>query len=289
MSTGNTKSKGYNNKSNRSYKKQHPQQRHGFPGIFFTCETGREKRCLKEALELMHHYYYLSKSSKTTGLGIATEDSSLPSDHSAPNKAADKPLSLDEELAMLRKGAAAEEVLSYERNSKRPRLDSNNVASKKNVSSMKSPFSVHDLGMKGMVCIVCTLPGSELIPYDDIIAATRPKAQDDETSRVKNESSENTATSKISSTDANKDATSETPIWDPIQTVINILREVGGASGNLNDKDKEKEESTGNTEAKEKVVSTSPPGSRFVLRMIPIQTTVRTWHAAFISLRLQMY
>jgi len=35
---------------------------------------------------------------------------------------------------------------------------------------MKSPFSVNDTGIRGMVCLVCTLPDCELVPYDDILS-----------------------------------------------------------------------------------------------------------------------
>ena len=105
-------------------------------------------------------------------------------------------LSLEEELAMLRKGAAPEEILSYfsntndnnkESNLKRSRHTSTangtfaqqqkrqkmNMSSDDSSSSMKSPFIIYDTGMRGAVCIVCTIPQCELIPYDKILSTIR--------------------------------------------------------------------------------------------------------------------
>ncbi|KAL3789153.1 hypothetical protein HJC23_012242, partial [Cyclotella cryptica] len=272
----NAKIAGYSNKSNRNYKNPHQQARRGFPGILVTCESGREKRCQKEALDLIHHYYYLTKSS------LPTEPSSLEANRSriegltaaASTKPLDEPLSLEEELAMLRKGAAAEEVLSYERNPKRPRHETNHVLSKTSLSSMKSPFTVYDTGVKGVVCIVFTLPGGELVPYDDITSTLRTKAQDDDEPNV----TENHVADGVKSENERitKDATNDPPLWEPIETVRIIMSEVGcsnhdSRANNANHAEKEDSAKTSITE--EKVLSTSPPGSRFILRMIPIETT----------------
>ena len=42
-----------------------PTPRRGPPALFVTCESGREKKCQREALELIHHYYYGSKHTTT--------------------------------------------------------------------------------------------------------------------------------------------------------------------------------------------------------------------------------
>jgi hypothetical protein len=262
MSNNSTKRSGYNSSKNtRSYKNPRQQPCRGFPAIFFTCESGREKKCQREALELIHHYYYLSKSASTAESCPRDEDAAESSTLSK-----EEPLSLDEELNMLRKGAAAEEVLSYERNSKRPRYET------KNDNSLKSPFVVYDVGIKGIVCIVFTLPGSELIPYNDIVAALRPKIQEDGV--------EKEGDGKVAETDRKKQASdSETTkqhhTWDPIETVRIIMKEVGCSEDVKDNKDDCKEKSTQQIiSAADQVTSTSPPGSRFIFRMIPIQATV---------------
>jgi tRNA(Ser,Leu) C12 N-acetylase TAN1 len=259
--SSNTKQPGYNPvKNNRNYKNLRQQPCRGFPAIFFTCETGREKKCQREALELIHHYYYLSKAGSDSDKDDANENDTKSS------HANDEPLSLDEELKMLRKGAAAEEVLNYERNPKRPRYET------KGTKSMKSPFVVHDVGMKGIVCVVFSLEGSEVIPYSDIVAALRPKEKNDEDgSDAKVSDDDDAKDSQENSSAGNTiDATRKSPPWDPIETVGVILREVGGSKHNDN-----AVTDTSSGEANpEAAVSTSPPGSRFILRMIPIQATV---------------
>ncbi|KAL7508654.1 hypothetical protein ACHAXN_005728 [Cyclotella atomus] len=257
--SSNTKQPGYNPvKNNRNYKNLRQQPCRGFPAIFFTCETGREKKCQREALELIHHYYYLSKAGSDSDKDDANENDTKSS------HANDEPLSLDEELKMLRKGAAAEEVLNYERNPKRPRYET------KGTKSMKSPFVVHDVGMKGIVCVVFSLEGSEVIPYSDIVAALRPKEKNDEDGSDAKVSDDDAKDSQENSSAGNTiDATRKSPPWDPIETVGVILREVGGSKHNDN-----AVTDTSSGEANpEAAVSTSPPGSRFILRMIPIQAT----------------
>jgi hypothetical protein len=188
-------------------------RRRGPPAIFITCEVGREGKCQREAIELIHHYYYnnaivtttpsyasshINDASLTT---TANDDTMLPKNDSSTQQLQEEEeeeptsLSLEDELAMLRKGAAPEEVLSYfnnsnkkhndRPNSKQPRHTSATAdvtftqqekrqkMSNSSNSSMKSPFIVYDTGMRGTVCIVCTIPQCELIPYDKILSTIR--------------------------------------------------------------------------------------------------------------------
>ena len=241
-----------------------PTPRRGPPALFVSCESGREKKCQREALELIHHYYYASRSANSEGITTATSPPSTPQE--------EVPLSLDEELSMLRKGATAEEVISYEPNSKRPRKGSKNATSKQ-LSSMKSPFSIYDTGMRGMVCILCTMPGCEMIPYDDILAEIRAANE-----KKEGKNTANVATGKEDGNDdyskAMKNDTTKTKeskgddgnkvSWDPVETVRCILRDGKGdiEQGNNSEKEVSKELSTG------------VPGSRFILRLLPMQATV---------------
>ena len=255
---------GYNsNKNSRSYKNAPPCR--GFPAIFFTCESGREKKCQREALELIHHYYYISKSSSADIVTSLNDKQTI----TAEGKPSEDQLSLDEELKMLRKGAAAEEVLSYERNSKRPRYEA------KNARSMKSPFIAHDIGVKGIICIVFALPGSELIPYDDIVTALRPKGDGDAENDFKSEGIiDEVNNEKGSGSEANK-----SHHWDPIETVRIILKEVGRTESDA--KENSDKEKSGQSNVTKQALSSSPPGSRFISRMIPIQATVSSLISLF--------
>ena len=168
-------------------------RRRGPPAIFITCEVGRERKCQREAIELIHHYYYNNSSGHVDDASLTKNEKDDYTQQQQMQEEEEEPtLSLEEELAMLRKGAAPEEVLSYfsntndnnkESNSKRPRHTSTtNVAgteqqkrqkTSSSNSSMKSPFIIYDTGMRGTVCIVCTIPQCELIPYDKILSTIR--------------------------------------------------------------------------------------------------------------------
>lgn len=268
--------------------------RKGPPAIFVTCESGREKKCQREALELMHHYYYLSKQQAQDEINDTKIHNQTPScgdhvgakgDDNVTNDINDnddeqkqqqekQPLSLEEELSLLRKGVMAEEVLTYERNPKRHKGDDNNAnhGNKNKLSSMKSPFSVHDSGVRGMICILCNLPGSEVIPYDDIVAkihaARKEKAAENETSSTINDSSEDikireneeigNEEDKKSDDEKKQTSVETTLLWDPVDTVKRIMEGVVEESNPTN---------------ASKVLS-SPPSSRFITRMLPMQATV---------------
>lgn len=244
-----------------------PAPRRGPPALFVSCESGREKKCQREALELIHHYYYASRPALLQNKTQNSEGKIAPS----PTPLEEVPLSLDEELSMLRKGATAEEVIMYEPNSKRPRNGSKNATSKQ-LSSMKSPFSIYDTGVRGMVCIVCTVPGCEMIPYDDILAeirAANEKKEGKNTANVatgkedgnedysKAMKNDTTKTKESKGDDGNKVS------WDPVETVRCILRD---GKGDIEQGNNEKEVS--------KELSTGVPGSRFILRLLPMQATV---------------
>jgi len=275
----------------------HPKPRRGPPAIFLTCESGRERKAQREALDLIHHYYYLSRPTTTPK---EVQNKETPSSTKSESPDEQQPLSLEEELAMLRKGAAAEEVLSYEPNSKRPRTASTNVSSKQ-ISSMKSPFSIYDVGVRGMVCIICTLPGCEMVPYDEILAEIRAKKEAADESKKddsnKSEEKDNVAVEKDpnngKTTEEEVDKRSDPPddtndprdtLWDAVETVRCIMRDatcapkVGDGANNeiiTNGKKDIGQEEGGEKEAtvsKERLAN-PPPGSRFISRILPMQAT----------------
>ncbi len=274
---------------------------------------------------MIHHYYYKSH------LGVVGEEEN---DGDRENDAQtqtrnqqhrrlpqeEEPLSLEEELAMLRKGAAAEEVLSYERGQKRAKTtDNENKSNKidddyndtkanedkrnddttkindgdapherKTISSMKSPFSVYDTGIRGMVCLVCTLPGCELVPYDDILSekkesqiAMKEKGQEREGIDEKDlvqirqrggdkfgeneiDAAKHIDAVSLAAIGSGSNNYSSIPFWDPVQTVKDIMDGVVYQSQTSNVTEKSTNQQ----------LMDPPPGFRFISRMIPMQATV---------------
>lgn len=264
-----------------------PTPRRGPPAIFVTCEAGREKKCQREAFELIRHYYYAARPSAAHDEreGVREEEQSPAKDADSSDEEGGGQLSLEEELAMLRKGAAAEEVLNYEPSSKRQRTDSKGQASSKQISSMKSPFSVYDTGTRGMVCILCTLPDCEMVPYDDILAKIKA-ARDcgskvDEVSGTKSDKEESGAgTAANEGNDSGDSDPQNAPVlWDPVEAVRCILRDAKCASetGNGSNDDRSglgetnREEDNDGTSTKNS--NEPPPGSRFITRLLPMQAT----------------
>jgi len=260
--------------------------RRGPPAIFVTCESGRENKCKREALELLHHYYYLSREDGNTSFQ-QTATSDQIADHNSPitshydideSKSLDEqqkqPLSLEEELSLLRKGVMAEEVLTYERNPKRHKgVDDSNGAGKSNskklLSSMKSPFSIYESGVRGMICVLCNLKGSEMIPYDDIVAKVKSTKSEEVKSSANNDTTEDNQVmcKSVEKGDKEEEKSDEedsptnmqTVLWDPVDTVKCIIEGVIKEC---------------NPNATSKLLS-SAPSSRFITRMIPMQVTVR--------------
>jgi hypothetical protein len=261
--------------------------RRGPPAIFVTCEAGRERKCQREAMDLIHHYYYASRSAMMQKQAQHGDEKSLLVKGVPLDGQEGQSLSLEEELAMLRKGSAVEEVLSYEPNVKRPR-----TASEK-TSSMKSPFSVYDTGMRGMVCILCTLPGCEFVPYEDILSGIRGAKEKGGGADATNENSPAVNRDSMRSESSKENGREDhTPPWDPVETVKCIFRDVKRAIDGSNDVNIGSTKEGGITNGKrgggEEELSipyelsvSPPPGSRFISRMIPMQTTVSSLPICF--------
>ncbi|KAL3762781.1 hypothetical protein ACHAW5_001309 [Stephanodiscus triporus] len=240
-------------------------------------------------MELIHHYYYASRPAMMQKQAQCDDGEKSSTKGATSDVQEEQSLSLEEELAMLRKGAAAEEVLSYEPNLKRPRTALTNATSE-HISSMKSPFSVYDTGMRGMVCILCTLPGCEMVPYDDILSGIRGAKEKGAGADAKDKNSESnghSTTANHDCTESLKEHVSEDhnyPPWDPVETVKCIFRDAKSAGKGSDDTNvnstndrgiKNAQRARGEKEPSapnESLVST-PPGSRFISRMIPMQAT----------------
>jgi len=219
----------------------------GGPGILFTCETGRERKCQREGLEILNHYLTSSDidaSSNGDSKGEVKDD-------------ANTALSLEEELKLLK--------------------------AKKGPSD-SSAFGVFETSCRGTIFVLCTLSNCNLIPAiqteymqskknitSEISKSGSQSISDkncapignnvDDVSNKKSKSEKVAAETgkeyEAVSTSLTTDRTSNdvtpviqtTPPWDPIMTVQTIMSDID------NDSNK------------------AAPRSRFVTRMIPIQAT----------------
>lgn len=224
---------------------QRYQPKRGVPGILWTCEPGKERRCLREGLDMLQ--YYLDKHRPKLTVNTAEDDD---------NKAK-KQLSLDDEIAMLQ---------DQSKRSQRSGL----------------PFSVYETGCKGTVFLLHTesatpkpkggIPTtSSTIENEatDEPASKKPRIDLEKDGDLKDGSLEETNESSLpgvvhktvpSPSQTKKDS------WDSAPTVLevfeDVLKEVGSGKAQPSD------DSTATGR-----VSSSIPSSRFVTRMIPIQYT----------------
>lgn len=211
--------------------------RRGSPGVLLTCERGREAKCKREGLEILQ--YYLSNQSSLN-----------------QSEEKEKELTLEQEIAMLQKGATSDQVLDG-----------------KQQEELSNAFQVYETGCGGTVFVMCTLKGNMLIPpvrteWKEANDAKRKAPEDDEDGAKKrarleggiveaekqNRSTEEENEKKNyvkpeSSDEKGTEAESEAaPPWDPVETVQRVLQDLDSASK-------------------------TAPSSRFVTRMIPIQAT----------------
>ena len=234
-------------------KKHHHNPRRGPPAVFVSCEVGRERKAEREAMDLLHHYYYAAKAGSQQSRSDSDVEGKLAekksdTDDSPESKPVAEPLTLAEELSLLRKGAAVEEVLSYERDVKRQKTGAS-------TASLKSPFAVFDTGSRGMVCIICKLDGSDMVPYADILTKIKGASASESKCGGTGDMSPGGKSNSNSLTD---------PLWDPVETVRCIMAD---ASLLANEDGKSVGKLT---------TPTQPPGSRFISRLQPFQATVST-------------
>mmetsp|Transcript_12727 Transcript_12727/g.15600 ORF Transcript_12727/g.15600 Transcript_12727/m.15600 type:complete len:187 (-) Transcript_12727:146-706(-) len=81
----------------------------GPPGVLFYCETGRESKCLREGLEILNHYYSPNNekvddntTSSAKGDGHGHDDADADG-NKEDGTTGEKKMTLDEEIAMLKK------------------------------------------------------------------------------------------------------------------------------------------------------------------------------------------
>jgi len=195
-------------------------------------------------------------------------------------------LSLEEEIAMLKRGASTDEVLGH----LEPGGGGMGVTGRKRGG--RAPFDVYDTGCRGTVFLMCALPGCAIEvdrrgcdggTEDDVIGAeggavdsppsdvdngadgSKKRKIDDGTTSAASDTGTTTTKKQKTRTDADARTTTRTdakpraiesepptsPPWDPVLTVRSILHDI----------------------QTEDPHTTITPSSRFVTRMIPIHLT----------------
>ncbi len=179
----------------RKYLPNHNQQnpKRGGPGVLLTCETGREKKCRQEALDILNHYHGRHDAHTATKANGKCDD--MPS-------TGKKSLSLDEEIKQLQT---------------------------KKVSQI---FSVYETGVRGTVTLLCTLPEAVLIaPFTFAKETYQPTTASGEKDNDEHESEPKKA--KIDSLKPSQQQRQQqqqqqqqrqhTVLWDPVMTVRRVL------------------------------------------------------------------
>ena len=262
----------------------------GGPGILVISETGREIKCQREALEIIRHYFYKQQGVHAPSSALANdppnhnhqqkEGTNLNESKEVASSNVNVCLSLEEEIAMLQKGASADAVLAGSSDSK-----------------SKAPFRVYDTGCKGTVFIMCTIPNCELM--ETTISTAKAKHVDDANNdacedtadkdvgdkidggmdKDKNESPQDSDVNETSSTMKRKQdgevlTTSTDLPSDNIQLKAKKQKRDGDSAGNETDEKKWDPITTVQSIFKDiREQNTEAPRSRFVNRMVPMQAT----------------
>jgi tRNA acetyltransferase TAN1 len=161
--------------------------RRGFPGVLCFCETGKENRCEREAKDILH--YYMTKEGRQN-----ENNSSNYSDQSSTKK-----LSLEEEIAMLKKMPKGDE------------------------SSLK----VYNTGCRGTVSLMFTRQNSQLV---DLVQSRAPRParvkKDGEKRSEDEDNSENYLRESKKVKLTKNDTENEGSEWDPVPTVASIFQDI---------------------------------------------------------------
>jgi len=241
--------------SNNRHGKKRPYQQwkrssnpqRGAPGILLTCETGREGKCRWEALQILQHDWDQQQQALSPVVAAVSAE-----DGCSENKNEEVSLSLDEELAKLKKSKTGG-----------------------GTNEFSPPFDTYDTGVRGVVFLLCT--GCSLIVPLRVKSQDGDKEDGDEddedspggtTSSTKKakvtaaatamsvkkgdkeSAKDEKAAREKSGEQLEKDAMDPNlPFWNPLDVVHRVVEDIEKGRGG------------------------SFPSSRYITRMIPIQAT----------------
>jgi len=239
----------------------------GLPGILLTCETGRESKCRREALQILQHDWdqqqlqlrnpeasvaeeNSERNEVKGGEDVGTTCTNTPQEDQ--KKAATSSLSLEDELALLKSS-------------------SKNKKAKNSYYGEASPFEPYDTGVRGVVLLLCTgcqflvppraKPASVVADGGDGAPDTKKAKLGEKTeeSDIKDvttscvaEVRSTPSANSLSENDHGYDSVTKNaplPAWNPVDVVRRVVEDI------------------------EKGRAGSFPSSRFIARMIPVQAT----------------
>jgi len=276
------------------------QPKRGGAGILLTCEVGRERKCQLEGIDILTHYYRLScgvgdgdgdgdgtNANTNTKAGADQKGDIEP----APNATPKKTLSLDEEIRLLQRGVSTEEVLNTDTTATVLNTDLNNNSHQHNAFPKRkqikksSLFTVYETGCRGTVVLMF----NENAAAKFINGKSNGNgANNSEDTAVEKEESETAVVAKESNVDQTITCTNDAPTNTtknetevPNTTAtINTNTTTTITNANVATKDRFNPlaimqriianicQPHGNA-----AKNNDAPSSRFVTRMIPLQTT----------------
>jgi hypothetical protein len=262
------------NKSRGS--KRNPKR--GGPGFLLCCETGREFKCQREALDILNYYYF------QTAITTSTKQQVNGAQDAIHSKECKKELSMEEEIALLKSGVSADVLLNdKERNQNQTRT-----------TKYKNPFQPYDTGCRGTVFLMYN---QSKYDHDQKASANKTNNSDLVEDKKASESKTNDSDhveDEIEDKKASENKTHDSDhIEDKIEDKKRSLNEVDNNTVCNTGRTKKQKHENGRdfTSTESKLIKWDPlvtarsvindvlqnrssaPSSRFVTRMIPIQLT----------------
>ena len=256
---------GDENKKSRYNNKWKPKR--GGPGLLLTCETGRERKCMNEVIEILEYYDGELNDTKTTDEGKNAEsnvetkaDTSTSNSAETPHPASGE-LSLDDEI----------KLLQSQNNSKDKKGRSKNSSS--------SNWGLYDTGCKGTVYLLRTTPGCSLIPN------IRQSVEEGAELRKKITDNDKNEKEDIKSKEENLSENDKNDVASPPESNMQLAAEDEAAADYVKDNDEQLSSPSSEkwdpietyksiiTDLNDTKRSRNIPSSRFVTRIIPIEAT----------------
>ncbi|GKY91651.1 hypothetical protein MPSEU_000137000 [Mayamaea pseudoterrestris] len=263
---------GGSNKNKKTYSNHNPAR--GGPGVLWTCEPGKERRCLREGLDILQHYLADDVAMKKPEVDDDFKQKQQTDASNEQGKEGEPKLTLDDEIAMLK----------------------NRNKSKNGKSLSDLPFQEYETGCKGTVFMLYTgsTRADAVIAEQDCTSSDQPQAKKARLEETDSVAAAVTATTTKCASDGDEASDPQSqekvalPIspdestWQVLPTVLTIFEDqikdaALAATAAVQDDDDNKisdQGSKGSALGSQPVSSSSHiPTSRFMTRMIPIQAT----------------
>lgn len=185
----------------------HRNPKRGPPGILLFCETGRERKCYNEALEILNHYYQTCEEERHQEAGNDN------------NKQEKKPMSLEEEIQMMKQEKKKAPFQEYDTGCKGVVFIMFTAKHCKNI--VAEAIAINEDGKDQSKEKIAATKVETLVTEDAVAARKRRHEENDDLhvqhKKLKGESSSISSSSKITCTEK---------LWDPIETVHSVIKNI---------------------------------------------------------------